>query len=731
MRNCRGSPKRVHGCFSPLHHFQKILGFPVLITIFILLGIPQGNAQALYGSIVGNVTDNSGAVVPGAAVTVTQTETNESRSAVTNNSGDYVVSTVTTGTYTVAISKPGFQVLETKDVNVTINTTVRVDGKLTIGPQTQTVTVSSGVAELQTDRVDVHGVVSSEDLQQLPQPTRTYEGLVGLLPGVAPPTASGGGTNNPARSMVVNVNGTSASGTNVSIDGVSATNPWVQFFSTAVPSTDAIETVNVVTASSAADQGVMNGGGIRVQIKSGTNSFHGSAYGYFENNALKAKPYFLPPGTKKPKYIDTDLGGTDGGPIIKDKLFFFVSYEGDFLRQAAGNLYTLPTPQMVSGILASPTPIYDPATGNPDGSGRKTFAQNATGDYIIPASRFNSVSAMLLPNIPAGVPNGVYTNNIYINTPYSYNLQKIDSKSDWNATSKLRIAGRYSDYPYKQLQPPAFGPVLGPGSGYNTNQFGNIYAFSAMATYVASSNLVIDGLFGLTHTTQNLFAPLPNTRYASSVLGIPNTNLGPLPTAGGVPQFQFTTGSIQPWGYGYPSLVYQDPVFEYTGNLTWVKGNHNIRFGMDVSQQHMNHKEVSPTQFNFTGGLTGLYCPNTSSPGCAQGSPNASQFNSFADFLLGLPQNSQNSELTANWVTLRTWQFAPYISDTWQATPRLTVYVGTGWNYLPVPYRENLGIEYYNPNINLYEICGQGPHSKKLRDFRPKGLVRSACWRCV
>jgi TonB-dependent Receptor Plug Domain len=159
---------------------------------------------------------------------------------------------VPAGTYTVAISKPGFQGLETQNINVTINTTVRVDGKLTVGAQTQTVTVSSGVAELQTDRVDVHGVVSSEDLQQLPQPTRTYEGLVGLLPGVAPPTpgfAGGGGTNNPARSMIINVNGTSATGTNVSIDGVSATNAWVQFYSTAVPSTEAIETVNVVTAS--------------------------------------------------------------------------------------------------------------------------------------------------------------------------------------------------------------------------------------------------------------------------------------------------------------------------------------------------------------------------------------------------------------------------------------------------------------------------------------------------
>ena len=155
--------------------------------------------------------------------------------------------------------------------------------------------------------------------------------------------------------MIINVNGTSANGTNVSVDGVSATNVWVQFYSTAVPSTEAIATVNVVTASSSADQGVMNGAGIHVQIQSGTNSFHGSAYWYNENNALKATPYFQPTGTKKPKYVDNDAGGTLGGPIIKDKLFFFGSYEGDFLREAMGNFYTLHARygQRESGLIDS------------------------------------------------------------------------------------------------------------------------------------------------------------------------------------------------------------------------------------------------------------------------------------------------------------------------------------------------------------------------------------------
>lgn len=385
MNVLRSSRREPHGCSVVAHNFGT-LAFPVLVTLICLVATRPATAQSLYGTIVGVVTDPSEAVVPDAKVEATQTETNEKRTATTNDSGVYTLSTVPAGTYVVSISKSGFDVFEATGIKLTINTTVRVDAKLTVGGQPLTINVLSNAAELQTDRVDVHGVVTSDDLQQLPQPTRTYEGLIGLLPGVTPPNpgfAGAGGTNNPARSMIINADGTSANGTNVSIDGVSATNVWVQFYSTAVPSTEAIGTVNVVTASSSADQGVMNGAGIHVQIKSGTNSFHGSAYWYNENNALKAKPYFQPTGSKKPKYIDNDAGGTLGGPIIKDKVFFFGSYEGDFLREAVGNFYTLPTPDMASGILASPTPIFDPATGNADGSGRTPFPQDSTGNYVI------------------------------------------------------------------------------------------------------------------------------------------------------------------------------------------------------------------------------------------------------------------------------------------------------------------------------------------------------------
>ena len=169
-----------------LRRLQRCLVFPVLLGLLILTARLQGNAQLLYGSIVGTVTDNTTAVVPAATVTVKQMQTGETRSGVTNDSGAYIISTVPAGTYDVSISKAGFEIFDASDITVLINTTVRVDASLTVGTETQTVNVSAQAAALQTDRPDVHGEVTTEDLEQLPQPTRSYQGLVALLPGVCP-----------------------------------------------------------------------------------------------------------------------------------------------------------------------------------------------------------------------------------------------------------------------------------------------------------------------------------------------------------------------------------------------------------------------------------------------------------------------------------------------------------------------------------------------------------------
>jgi hypothetical protein len=664
----------------------------MLLAILCVLGIcamPQRSiAQVLYGTIVGSVADSTGAVIPDAEVIATQLETNDSRKVISNGSGGYTLSTVPAGTYRITVSKAGFTNYTADQVEVRLNSVVRIDASLHTGSDTQTIVVTADLPELQSDRADVSHSVTAQSLEELPQPTRSYQGLVSLVPGVAPPSTNSGGTNNPLRSFSIQANGTSASGTNVRVDGVSATNPWVQFYSTAVPSTDAIQTVSVVTGSADADQGLVNGAAINVQIKSGTNSLHGSLYLYHIDNLLKARPYFLPTTSRLPKLIDNNAGGTIGGPIIKNRLFFFGSYEGDFLHQGNINIATVPTAAIrVGDMSGSANAIYDPATGNADGTGRTAFSNK-----IIPANRISPITNKIVALIPLPNLPGIAA-NYYVNTPSYYKLQKVDTKFQYNASQKLNMFVRYSDYPYNVTQGTIFGPIL--GGGNSALQNGNIYAVSASATYIATPHFVVDALFGLTHSSQSLFPPNTNQRYGSEVLGIPGVNLGDLPEGGSIPQFNVT--SYNSLGYAYPALVYNDPVFQYTANATWNRGRHNIRFGFDINQQHINHIEVTPTAFGFTGGVTAL-----------RGGPAANQYNSFADFLLGLPQNDTSSVQTVPNVTLRTWQYSPYVSDQWQVSPKVTISYGTRWDYYPVPTRENSGIEYFDIPTKQYRICGKG-----------------------
>lgn len=471
----------------------------VVLCLALTLVLRLGRAQLLSGSVVGNVVDPSGAPVALAIVRATQTDTGETREALTNSNGEYNLPKLKPGRYNLAISHPGFSDFVTTALEVRYNSEIRVNAVLNISVTPQTLDVTA-TAPLQTDHADVRSDLSTGEIVDLPQPTRTYQGLVGIVPGVAPPQASSGGTNNPARSMYLEANGTSASATDVRIEGVSAVNPWVQFYSTAVPSMEAIQSVNVVTATSEADVTLAAGATINVQLKSGSNQFHGELYEYHEDNALKAKPFFLPAGQGKPKSIDNDVGATLGGPILKDRLFFFASYEGDFLRSDSGQFATVPSAAMLEGdFIGTGTTIYNPLAGNADGTGKVPFA----GD-VIPASLIDSHIQKLLSLIPA--PNttqfGANSNNYYGNLPTDYNLHKIDAKIDWDTTSKLRITGRADLAPYLETQVPIFGSTLGTSgnAGYPVpNQHGDISAVTVAGTYIINPKFLITATWGFTN----------------------------------------------------------------------------------------------------------------------------------------------------------------------------------------------------------------------------------------
>jgi hypothetical protein len=281
---------------------------------------------------------------------------------------------------------------------------VRVDVAMTIGSTNESVKVSAQAAELQTDKAEVSTEISTKELEEIPLPVnRNYQGLLVMVPGVSPPNTSSSPAANPARGEVFSVNGATQGAANTRIEGANAINSWMSHETGYVPGLEAIDTVTVSTNSLDADQGLAGSASINVQLKSGTNQLHGSGFEYNLNNALKADPFTLPAGQRKPKFINNQTGGTLGGAIIKNKLFYFGSYDGQFIRQNASQTsITVPTAAIRAGDMSgSTTPIYDPLTGTATGTGRTAFPGN-----IIPQNRLDPTAQLIqqlypLPNQPA------------------------------------------------------------------------------------------------------------------------------------------------------------------------------------------------------------------------------------------------------------------------------------------------------------------------------------------
>ena len=670
------------------------------IGLLLLVCNYQSSGQVLFGSIVGNVVDTTNSAVPAATVKITEISTNEWRSAMTNEAGVYNLTTVTAGTYQIEITKTGFRSFIASNVVINQNNVVRVDAQLQVGARNETIEVPSQAGVLQTDRADVHAEVGTQPLENLPQPTRTYEGLIQLVPGATPPTGQlAGGTNNPSKSMQFAFNGTGINGSAVRIEGVSAMNPWLQWLTTFVPSIEAIQNVNIATNATDAEQGLAGGASVNVLLKSGSNELHGGAYAYNVDSFFQANDFFSnASGSSKPAHlVDNNDGGFAGGHIIKNKLFYFGSYEGDFLRGANSGILSIPAPTQLSGNESgSINPIYDPSSGNADGTGRSPFPGS-----IISSSRINPIIAKVVALIPpTNLPGSL--NNLYVNLPSTYNLHKIDTKFDYNPVDKVRLSIRFGYQPYKAYIAPVYGPILGgrapfPACGFcNYDQHGSTQAVSASGTYISSPSFVIDATFGVTRVHEYLLPTESNVKYGSDVLGIPGTNTGNLPWAGGVPEF--TMSNYVMMGASYTPLEYKDPIYEYMANATKVKSAHTIRFGFDISRQHENHIEVTPTNFTFTGGVTSL-----------NGGPSPNQYNQIADFLLGLPQSVTNSlQSQQPFLTLRTWEFAVYARDQWQVSRKMTVNYGVRWEHYPVPTQASKGINFYNPATNIVQECGVG-----------------------
>lgn len=676
---------------------QRRIVFSLLGLLLLLEALPL-QAQVLYGTIVGAVTDQSGAVVPNANVTAMNPQTGETRDAKSDSAGRYTIGNVVPGTYDIRVTAPGFQQVTTKGVAATINTVTRIDVQMQLGSQTQEVNVSAMAAALQTDKADTHTDLNPQEMANLPLPNyRNFQSLFTLVPGATPPVFTNSITDTPQRPLSTNVNGTNRNNNNTRVDGSADVFVWLPHATLYVPPEETIETVNITTGSFDAEQGMAGGSAVTITTKSGTNQFHGVAFAYWDNNALEARNYFYY-GSGTPFSLHNIDGVTLGGPIVKNKLFFFGSWEGTRERTNYSALSTVPTAAERQGdFSAYGTAIYNPATGDATGKGRTIFQNN-----IVPASQFNPISLKLQSLLPMPNQPGT-TNNYFSSGTQALDRDNIDAKIDWNRTENHHIFGKYSVM--KALVNCPFSLGAAGGSGLcNGNGAGTAPTLTQLATlghsWIITPNLLFDEVLGFTrmgqHGTDGFFG-----RNIGLDLGIPGTN-GPDIRQSGFPIFNISGFSSFGQVANYSPFWRNDQTWTNSHNLTWTHGAHEFRFGFDMIRFQLNQWQPEAGNFGprgyftFDGAITGL-----------NGGKSPNQFNAYAAFLLGLDQ-SVGKTLQNQYLTGREWQFGWYGRDRWQVNRKLTVNLGLRYELYPLVTRTHSGIGRFDLATNNIIIGGIG-----------------------
>ena len=676
-----------------------------VVCLLLILGVSAVrpmSGQVVYGSVIGTITDQSGAIIPGAAVTLTSTATGISKQATADEGGRYSVVDVLPGNYDLKVETKGFRLFVQKDIEVVPGSVARVDVKLEVGQLTEQVTVEAAAVVLQTDKADTHSVINTTQIENLPLGNyRNYQELINLVPGAMPAAFQNSITDTPQRALATNINGGNGQTNITRIDGATSVNVWLPHHVGYVMPEETIEAVNVTTTAADAEQGLAGSSAITLITKSGTNQLHGSAFEFHDDQHLKARNFFQTPGTAIPLSIYNNFGGTVGGPIKKNKLFFFFAYEGTRQRLASPVFYTVPTAGIEGGNFSGiSTLIYDPATGNANGTGRTPFPGN-----VIPANRISSIAQTLQSYYPAPSIAGALTNNYNVSGGPTLDRNNIDGKVNFHQSDKEEIWGKYDRMWATSGGTAVFGVAGGPGLGSGPAASdpgkGNtlVQVFGLGHTRTITPNLLLDGVLGYERQGQHVYPNDFGTNYGQK-FGIPNTN-GPDPLQSGFPDISITGYT----GFGVPNwmpLQRVEESYTHSDNLTWTKGAHELRFGFDMVRHHLNHWQPEIGNFGPRGGL-GFNGQETALNGGS--APN--QYNAYAAFLLGLSDDAEKS-LEYVLATGREWQFGWYARDRWQVGRNLTVTLGLRYEFYPLMTRAGYGIERLDPNSNNVYLGGRG-----------------------
>jgi len=653
----------------------RISGWICLAVAFLMAFSAHSSfAQYDNGSLVGTIRDATGATVPNASVTITNTDTAATTQLKTNSMGDYEVPSLHVGIYKIAVSAPGFSEAVADNITISVGGRQRIDLTLKVGSAQATVEVSDIALQLETETSERGQTITNYESEALPLVSRNYSDLLGLIPGSrqAPTAATTSSISSLVRAGAYNVNGQRSMFNNFLLDGIdnNAYGESNQGFDNqiiAVPP-DSVAQFQVVTNNESAEYGRSSGATINVASQSGTNKFHGTIYEFIRNTDLNAAGFFKPTligGTgittpfKKPVFNRNQYGINVGGPIIKNKLFFFLDYEG--FRQVLKPLsvLTLPTQNELNGILVVPVKNATTGTVYPANTAIPTAAINPLSLQII--SYFKLLSAAL--PVAGVATTGVATSDYAVQAPFTDNSDKGDLRFDYQPSPSRSFFLRISDRKEDGVNNPTI-PI--PLDGQTNGKIRILDQQIALgATQLFGSNKVLDARIGLDRTKAGKYnLSIGNTAF-NNIPGLPTSNAV---VAGGLPSTSIS-GGFTSFGRQSTNPQWQDPaLLDPKVNFTWVKGNHSLKFGYEFEHIWMAVNDNNPLygSFTFGGGYSN-----------AGGSTVADTY--WADFLFGTTSafslaNYYEAHLTQTDHNL-------YAQDDWKVSPRLTLNLGLRWEY--------------------------------------------------
>lgn len=687
-----------------MRRFLRLVGYISCLAIVTL------QAQFEHSEVLGTVRDSSGAVVAAAKITLRSLETNVERTTSSNEQGNYSFPALRIGRYEALATHEGFRPAKATITDLRIADRLRVDLTLEPGQVSEQVSVLGEVAPLLETETSSRGQwISGEQIRELPLNKRDYTQLVLLAPGtVFNPRQRLGGA--------INVNGNRSLQNNFLLDGVDNNSNATSFRGERVdvirPSVDAVAEFKVQTNSYSSEYGRAAGGVVNVTIKSGTNELHGAAWEFFRNDALDAKGWTPtnPPNTK-PKLRFNQYGANVGGPILKDKTFFFVNYEGERERQGTTYIGTVPTLELQQGNFNNIPIAGDLGTAVVDPTTLQPFAGN-----IIPRSRYDRVSAKIVDNPDFPRPSNVAAlpiPGLYLNTVTNrLRSDKFDVRIDQYLSEKWRLFGRYSFSDLELFRPAQFNGLI-EGSfndGFGTTATRGQHAVIA-TTYTMSPTTLAEFRLGYTRLGANVFPPNFGSPGPTELSGIPN-----LPNApqinGGLPKF--IIGGMSAFGRHTSTPQFQIPNV-YLANSTWSfqRGAHAIRTGYDL--------QVIRTAIMDVSALIGVFRFNR----------NIFSNNPWGDFLLGLPNNHSQTSFTVIYNEKNI--HSTFFQDDWRILPKLTLNLGIRYEY-GTPLREKFNrLANFNPATGVLSYATEGSASERAlvaadrSDFSPRiGLAWTA-----